>query len=96
MASGTRDQRPPLRLRIPAALAITLLGGTAIVGQSFVGCEEGIPEPIDAGRIFNERDAGIDGLPIDTGPPLPEASIDGGPVDAAVADAYVPPDTPVG
>lgn len=98
--AGSRSRRPdappgshhsPLRLRIPAALAITLLGGGAILGSSFVSCEELPPEPVDAGKIFIERDAGNDGQV--------DARIDDdpdGPFDAAIADAYAPPDTPVG
>ncbi len=58
-ASAVDAYRPPARLRIPAAIAITLLGGSAVVAASFAGCDENLPEPTDAGRILYERDAGL-------------------------------------
>jgi hypothetical protein len=74
----------PLRLRIPAALAVTVLGAGAAITMQFVGCEETPPDPIDAGQLGkNTRDASIDGSTSDA------------PQDA-MRDAYVPPDTPIG
>lgn len=77
----------PLRLRIPAALAVAIVGVTAPVAMSFGGCQEDLPpEPIDAGGVIDKDhlDAGTE----DAG------DIDAGLVDAGTPDAYVPPDPP--
>ncbi len=70
-----------------------------MVAMSIGGCEESIPEPIDAGQIQKTFDAGVDG-----GPDAAEQGSNGAGTDAAVLgpdaavppppDAYVPPPPP--
>src|SRR5688572_9573918 len=109
MTRSTKDgvlrEKAPLRLRIPASLAVALVGASATIAMSFGGCQQSTPDPIDAGGpIDRVRDAGAD----DTGPddgPDSDGGIDGQLADAAVptpdapapADAALPPpDAPVG
>jgi hypothetical protein len=78
--------RPPLRLRIPAALAVAVVGGAATVAMSFGACQdEGDPPVPDAGRIFHDIPDGA----------LADAAVPDDP-DAAVADAAVPDAPPHG
>jgi hypothetical protein len=93
----------PLRLRIPASLAVALLGTSATVAVSLGSCQEDtMPDPIDAGVIDRRFDGGLDGnggTGIDG--ELADADVDSpdGPVDAATdarPDAPVPPDAAVG
>jgi hypothetical protein len=86
MASHDDDQdhppteRSPVRLRVPAALAVAVVGGAATVALSFGGCQEqGDPPVPDAGRIFQD-------IP-DSG--LADAAVPDDP-DAATADAAPP------
>jgi hypothetical protein len=77
----------PLRLRIPASIAVAVVGASATIAMSFGGCDESTPDPIDAGGpIDRVRDAGDE---------LPDS---GGGSDGSggqLADAAVPtPDTP--
>ncbi|NVB81326.1 MAG: hypothetical protein HOV81_23220 [Kofleriaceae bacterium] len=82
MASNddARGRRP--RLRIPAALAVAIVGTSATVTISAGGCDNGSPEPVDASSSGMARiDAAVD------------AEVDSElPADAQV-DAM--PDTPV-
>jgi len=85
------------RLRIPTELAVSLVGTSATLALALNGCNEGIPEPIDARRIPGVRhDSGTDArirdaLPADASeradapPPADAASIH--------SDAH-PPDAP--
>jgi len=59
----------PLRLRIPAALAIAAIGIVGAIGLSFGGCEHEPlpPEPTDAGQLSQLGDAAIDGGDLDAG-----------------------------
>lgn len=97
---GSKTSKPPLRLRVPASLAVALLGASASVAVTIVGCDEVPPDPIDAGELNKLLDAGVDG---NDGGQGSDAAIlvtpDGGVqpmADASVppADAFVPPDTP--
>ena len=91
----------PLRLRVPAALAVAVLGASATVTLSFGGCQEDpIPEPIDAGPIDRRIDAGLE-EPASGSDAALDAAVDADapdagtpPVDADVPDiddAYEPP-----
>ena len=84
--SGARDAKRR-RLRIPAALAVAIVGTSATVAIGIAGCDTGPPEPIDATSSGTAR---IDGA-VDTNI---DSCIDGQtmPFDAAL-DA--PPDAPV-
>src|SRR5690349_16913375 len=100
---------PPVRLRIPPALAVAILGGAASVAMSFVACEQEPqpPEPIDASELPFERDAGDDGHVAASGDALALEELDGGAdggadgasidarPDAAIPVDAPPPDTPV-
>jgi hypothetical protein len=84
-----------LRLRVPAALAVAVLGVSAPIAASFGGCQdESMPDPSDAGHLSKGLDAGdLDAGDVDAG----ELEIDAGTpadagVDAALPDA--PPDAP--
>ena len=89
----------PLRLRVPAALAVAVLGASATVTLSFGGCQEDpIPEPIDAGPIDRRVDAGLEepasghDAAVDAADTAPDAGVT--PPDADVPDiddAYEPP-----
>lgn len=86
---------PPLRLRIPPALAVALLGGAATMTMSFLSChEEPVPPDPDAGQITFERDGGLDGHVGSTGDVLADDVV----TDAAVADGALDarPDAPPG
>jgi hypothetical protein len=97
------DAITPLRLRIPASLAIAFLGASATAVMAIGACDptpEPPPQP-DAGELSKTSDAGPDTVLADGDDPLVDASL----VDGAIAptpdaptpvDAYVPPDTPVG
>jgi hypothetical protein len=75
--------RSPLRLRIPAALAVTVVGGAATVAMSFGGCqEEGDPPIPDAGRIFQDIPDSL----------LADAAVPDDPDGLADAATEVPPD----
>jgi hypothetical protein len=89
---------PPLRLRIPPALAVAVLGGAATLAMSFPACHDPVPpEPPDAGQIQFERDASLDGHVGSTGDgTIADAGITDARPDDTPVDAYVPPDTPVG
>lgn len=86
------DASKPLRLRVPAALAVALLGASATVAMSIGGCEETIREPADAGQLSKERiDAEVDdgGIAGD-GRELDDDDDDDPPRDAGLP----PPDAP--
>lgn len=78
------------RLRVPVALAVTVVGTTASLALAFVGCEEGIPEPIDGKILNNMRE---DSGHRDAREELADAVDAAHPSDARPADA--PPDTPI-
>jgi hypothetical protein len=76
----TGRRRP--RLRIPAALAVAIVGTSATAALSAGGCDNGSPEPIDASSPGMARiDAAVD------------AEVDGELPEDAQVDAM--PDTPV-
>lgn len=84
---------PPLRLRIPASLAVALVGASASVAMSIASCEVTPPVPppeLDAGQLSKVRDGGVDSVLAD-GNDHDEDAATPGPIDA-----YVPPDTPTG
>ncbi|HUS29326.1 MAG TPA: hypothetical protein VMZ53_12495 [Kofleriaceae bacterium] len=61
------------RLRIPAVLAVAVVGTSATVTLTFSGCgAEPGPEPIDANRINSVKvDAGVDAVDApDARPPI--------------------------
>ncbi len=106
MTRSTKDgalrEKAPLRLRIPASLAVAVVGASATIAMSFGGCQENTPEPIDAGGpIDRVGDAGVDDMDIDGGfgddggiGALADAAV---PTPDAPRDASVPPpDAPVG
>ncbi len=96
-SKSSRETPPnaPLRLRVPAALAVAVLGASATVTLSFGGCQEDpIPEPVDAGPIDRRFDAGLEEPAsgsdaavdaLDAGAPLPDADV------PEIGDAYEPP-----
>lgn len=94
---GAPREKPPWRLRIPASLAVAVVGTSATIAMSFGGCQETKPDPVDAGPIDRIRDAGADAVGelddgstggfADAGVETPDA-----PRDAAMP----PPDAPVG
>jgi hypothetical protein len=92
----------PLRLRVPASLAVAVLGGAATVAMSFGACDPTPtpePDPVDAGELSKTSDAGTDTSLADGDDPMADAGTPDTPrpVDAApLLDAYVPPDTPQG
>ena len=96
MASNPSDgkEKPRRRLRIPAALAVALVGTSASVAMIVAGCSESTPDPVDAGQETSvKKDAGMDG---GSNAVAIDAMIDGAPiaVDArpdARPDAYKPP-----
>lgn len=61
----------PLRLRIPAALAVAAIGTAAAIALSFGGCEHEPlpPEPTDAGQLSQLGDAEVDGGELDSAAP---------------------------
>jgi hypothetical protein len=78
------------RLRIPAELAVSLVGTSATVALAIGACQDGIPEPVDARRIPTVlHDAASDGRLDDA--PLADAPE---PADAPPHDALHPPDAP--
>jgi hypothetical protein len=91
------DSAPPLRLRIPASLAIVVLGASTTIAMSFAACETSPipPPPADAGQLDKRSDAGPDGSLADGEDPVADADSTSG--DAPIlVDAFVPPDTPHG
>lgn len=84
MATNDDVTRPGRRrrLRIPAALAVAIVGTSATVAMSAGGCDSGAPEPIDATSSGTAR---IDGAVDATTDSIVDAEL---PADA-------PPDTPV-
>jgi hypothetical protein len=80
----------PWRLRVPAALAVAVVGASATVAMTFGGCqEESMPDPVDAGRIDRRSDAGFEdagaGEGADASDPPDDADV------PLVDDAYEPP-----
>ena len=60
----------PPRLRIPAMLAVALVGCAAVLALAVAGCEaKPLPEPTDAGQLSKLGDAGIDGGQLDSAVP---------------------------
>lgn len=107
-----RPESAPFRLRMPASLAVTLVGASATVAMTIVGCESSpIPPPADAGQLDKRSDAELDttdgnhqladatladGSP-DARPDAPlDARPDAPPDARPPPDAYIPPDAPVG
>src|SRR3954467_8406919 len=87
MANRSNDPSPQAkrRLRIPAALAVALVGTSATVAMTFAGCNSNPPEPIDAKPLNNLRiDAGGGDSDIDAGPD----AVVGAAIDAR-PDAFV-------
>jgi hypothetical protein len=97
-SKSSRETPPnaPLRLRVPAALAVAVLGASATVTLSFGGCQDDpIPDPIDAGPIDRRFDAGPE-QPASGSDAGGDAAADAGaPLDDAdvpdIGDAYEPP-----
>jgi len=88
--SRSLDDRKPLRLRVPASLAVAVLGASATVVMATHGCtEHSTPDPVDAGMIEKRGDGGVDGAAGQDGE-LADASIDN--PDAAVVPADAPID----
>lgn len=71
-------------LRIPAVLAVAIVGASATTVLSFSSCApEPGPEPVDATKASSVKvDASIDGS---------TSAIDSATDDTQVVDAYVPP-----
>lgn len=74
------------RLRIPAVLAVSMLGTSASLAVTFGGCETGVPDPIDgkAADMLREDarpdDSGTDvGVDRDARPDAPEPRPDARP-----------------
>jgi hypothetical protein len=59
--TDSNASKPALRLRVPASLAVALLGASTTVAMTIGGCDEVPPEPVDAGAITKLFDAGVDG-----------------------------------
>lgn len=102
LRDASTTSKPPLRLRVPASLAVALLGASATVAMTFGGCEAGVPDPVDAGQLDKPFDGGIDaadsgsGSATETDASLPEPDAAVQPAPDAAVDASVPdaPDTP--
>ena len=77
MASNSLPRR---RLRIPAALAVVVVGGGASIALAFAGCDTGAP-PIDAKLLTREDDAGVRDAKL--------ADVNDGGVSDAHADARI-------
>lgn len=81
----------PLRLRIPASLAVVVMGTSATVVMTFAACEvTPMPPPpeLDAGQLSKVFDGGLDSAVSDGNGQADDATTPG-PADA-------PPDTPQG
>ncbi len=104
-----RNEPPKPRLRLPATLAVSIVGISTTAAITVASC--GHEDPGGEGPVL--RDAALHEV-IDA-PALADATVDVGvdvafdalidvppdapvdaPADAAVADAFVPPDTPMG
>lgn len=84
------EDGPPLRLRIPASLAVVVVGAAATLALSVAACEVTTPMPppeLDAGQLSKLGDGGLDSTLGDG---------NGQADDAGSLDASVAPDTPQG
>jgi len=96
MSRQTDEETRPRRRfrRVPAALAVALIGASATAAMSFVGCspQQG-PEPIDSTKASSVKvDSAVDATTSPDGGDAPDATAEVDvPIDARIVDAYKPP-----
>lgn len=85
-----------LRLRVPASLAVTVVGASATLAMSFVGCESSPvpPPPADAGQLQKKYDAGPDSVTDGTAALVDALVADGSPDARPDAPPDARPDAP--